>query len=401
MGLVGTGHSIGQVSQLRTDWLVNPAPFKARIIENKATHELALENGLACRVFRLSPNAATINLQNLSSGELYLRAIAPEARVKIDGADYQVGGLEGAPIANYIDAAWVNGLHSDPQAYQFAGYTLGATQARFPWKKRLEWMSRDLPWPPPGRQIIMHYVPPSAPPARLGGPVVLEQDFASMPLGSRLDARWKELKAPSFARASFYNEGKVGEVMSANAGSACIEHAWPAGAQSVEVLMDSGEDDSNSWGPGLALVAGGRVMRFITRPGEGKFEADGKVAGTFDRNKPCHLRVRLVNETAIFEASATGSDYATINVEACPQPPSALRMGKVGINGSGTDSGVDKGMVRCHISKVSWRGPEPAVQTAAHANLPEIDVHYELYDGNPALLEVARRSQHYCQGRSA
>jgi hypothetical protein len=142
--------------------MIDHTPYRTVVASN--ANELVLENGLARRVFRLAPNAATIDLQNLTSGEHYLRAIAPEARVKIDGVDYAVGGLKGAPIANYINASWLDELAADPGAYQFAGYSVGETLPRFAWQKRPEWLARDLPWPPPGKHLVMRYSPPVAPP---------------------------------------------------------------------------------------------------------------------------------------------------------------------------------------------------------------------------------------------
>lgn len=375
------------------DWLIDPAPFKARVTEDKA--RLILENGLARRVFQLGPNAATIDLQNLTSGEHYLRAIAPEARVKIDGVDYEVGGLKGAPVANYINAAWLDRLTADPSAYRFTGYQVGDPLARFAWKKKPEWMAKDQPWPPPGKHLVMRYAPPANPPKALGGPVVLEVDFASMPHGSKLDASWQELKSPGFERASFFNEGKVGEVMAAAAGSACIEGPWPAKAQAVEVLMDSGDDNSAAWGPGLALVVDGRAHRFATRPGEGKYDVDGKPAGDFNRNKPCKLRIRLDGGSAICEAAQGDGAFATIGVIPCPKPPTALRMGKVGMDGSGTSRGADTAAIRCHISKVTWREAGAPAKVESRADLPEVEVHYELYDGIPLLqkwIEVVNKT---------
>ncbi len=34
--------------------------------------------------------------------EEYVRGVSPEGRVKIDGMDVQIGGMEGQPILNYI-----------------------------------------------------------------------------------------------------------------------------------------------------------------------------------------------------------------------------------------------------------------------------------------------------------
>src|SRR3989337_544868 len=81
------------------DWLIDPAPYKAKVFQDQATGDLVLDNGLARRVFRLTPNAATVDLVNLSADEHILRAIAPEARVTVNGAEFEIGGLKGQPIA--------------------------------------------------------------------------------------------------------------------------------------------------------------------------------------------------------------------------------------------------------------------------------------------------------------
>jgi hypothetical protein len=362
------------------DWLINPTPFKAQVQFNEATHELVLENGAARRVIRLSPNAATVDLQNLTTGEHVLRAISPEARVTINGTDYAVGGLQGQPVNNYIKAEWLDKLLADPQAYRFAGWAVGPIEAQFPWQKHREWMAKDLPWPPPGKHVVLRFLPPANPPKELAAPVLLEEDFSK---AATVNAQWVIYKASGFDRASFCNEGKAGEVMAAEAGSVCAQHAWPSGAKSVEVLMDSGDDNSAAWGPGLALLTQQGVQRFITMPGEGRYEAAGKAGGTFDKTKPCRLRVRLENGSAIFETAQEGQPFKIINAASCPKPPSALRVGKVGMNGSGQDAGADQRPIRCHISKVTWRGSEQPTTIATAADLPEIEVHYNIYDGIP------------------
>ena len=364
------------------DWLVNPEPFKSRILENKEKHELILDNGLARRVFQLTPNAACVSMENLTSRELLLRAIAPEARVTIDGIEFAIGGLTGAPIANYINAAWRERLVPISNSYQFTGWKEEAVKARFGWKKRPEWMAKDLPWPPPGKHIVMTYTPPDAPPTSLGGPVVAEDDFAKIN-DAKLNPAWKVLAAPGFDRASFINEGKVGEVMARAAAATCAERAWPAGAQSVEVLMDSGDDHSDAWGPGMAVVQGGRVTTLITNPGSRTYSVNGKKAGSFDPAKPCRLRVRWDRGQLFLEATQGDAPFTLIDSVACVRMPTALRVGKVGMNGSGTDAGADQTVIRCHIQKVTFRGAELARQDTARTDLPLVEVHYELYDGIP------------------
>jgi hypothetical protein len=154
------GHSIA-LQAATTDWLINPEPFKARISLNDATGDLTMDNGLVRRVLRLRPNAATVDLENLTTGEHLLRAVCPEARVTINGTPYAIGGLEGQPVNNYIKAEWINGLRANPGAYRFADWKEGPIEPRMAWQKHLEWLSRDLPWPPPGRHVVLRFVPPT------------------------------------------------------------------------------------------------------------------------------------------------------------------------------------------------------------------------------------------------
>ncbi|CAN5412407.1 hypothetical protein BH11PLA2_BH11PLA2_41670 [soil metagenome] len=142
------------------DWLLHPEGYKAEIKENKAAGELVLSNGLVRRLFRTTPDLATVSLDNLITGECLVRAVGPEARVTLNGTAFAVGGLTGQPVKNYLKAEWLDNLKSVPGAYHFASWTEGAIEARFPWKKRSEWLARDLPWPPPGRHLVLTFKPP-------------------------------------------------------------------------------------------------------------------------------------------------------------------------------------------------------------------------------------------------
>ena len=44
---IGTNHAQTIPGDPDADWLVNPAPYKARVSEDKNTGNLTLENGLA------------------------------------------------------------------------------------------------------------------------------------------------------------------------------------------------------------------------------------------------------------------------------------------------------------------------------------------------------------------
>ena len=41
------------------------------------------------------------------------------------------------------------------------------------------------------------------------------------------------------------------------------------GRDPLEVDMDSGDDNADEWGPGIAVVSGDRVIRFVTMPYQG------------------------------------------------------------------------------------------------------------------------------------
>ncbi|HEY3860814.1 MAG TPA: alpha-galactosidase [Verrucomicrobiae bacterium] len=138
------------------DWLIDPSPFKAKIVSG-GLNEITLENGLIRRVFRLAPNAASVAFDDLMNGQSLLRAIRPEAEVTLDGAKLDVGGLAGPPIENYLTPEWAGQARSEPGALPFVHYKTGRTEARFPWKKRLEWMPSDVPWPPPGVSLTLEF----------------------------------------------------------------------------------------------------------------------------------------------------------------------------------------------------------------------------------------------------
>ncbi|MEN9361306.1 MAG: hypothetical protein RL095_2841 [Verrucomicrobiota bacterium] len=364
------------------DWLVDPAPYKAVIREDQARGELILDNGLVRRVLRKSPNLATTSYRLLPQGEELLRATGPEAVLSFDGVDYAIGGLGGQPVANYLKDAWLKDLKADPQAYAFADWTQGPLEARFAWKKRPEWLSRDLPWPAPGRHLALRFVPPAAPPPNSGA-VLFAEEFRGA-----LKEQWKIHVSPSHARSSFSNEGKAGEIYTPAESAVYAEAPWPAEARSLEVALDCGDDaTSNAWGPGLALMAEGKVLlHFIVRPNQQVFEINGELVGKFDRSQPQRLRVRYVDERLLCEAAEAEGPFQVLARLPAPKLPSSLRVGKTGRGGAGQDfAEIRPELVRCHIKAVELRAAAPAGEAKPRADLPEVTVHYNLYDGLPLI----------------
>ncbi|MCX6867911.1 MAG: hypothetical protein NTV46_17180 [Verrucomicrobia bacterium] len=92
LGLAGT-FSIHAAAS--ADWLLDPSSFQARIHQN--------------RVIRLAPNAATVSFENVMTGESIIRGVRPEARVMLDGVRYDIGGLDGQPVQNFLTVAELHG----------------------------------------------------------------------------------------------------------------------------------------------------------------------------------------------------------------------------------------------------------------------------------------------------
>ena len=144
---------------LAGDWIVDPSPYVASAgLENG---RLVMDNGLIRRELLLAPNAATLSVKCVTTGEEYIRAFKPEAQLCIDGKWFDVGGVEGQPILNYILPEWLPQLKTSPNSYRYRSFTIGEVKERFPWKRRPEWMSHELAWPPKGKEVTLAFTAPS------------------------------------------------------------------------------------------------------------------------------------------------------------------------------------------------------------------------------------------------
>lgn len=370
-----------------TDWLIDASPYAAKVTPSADGREVVLDNGLVRRVIRLKPDVATVAFDNLMTSAALLRSVRPEARVEIDGTRYDVGGLSGQPVHNYIDAAWIDGLEANPEAFHFTNLKIGRTEARFPWKKRLEWMPADVPWPPPGVSLTLEFqAPPGFGQAARPMKVLLADDFTS------LSPEWKLQLSKKHSRTSFQNEGKVGEIMAYENTTAFAERPWPAGATAVQCQIDPGTDRSASWGPGLALVFSNGVVKLNLRPGKGNFgvlSRDGEhEVGQLTDGKPYFLRLTLLARRVACEASLDGRRWEHIGEVAARGTPTAVRVGKLSRDGGAADFGGDSGnLERCRVSELRILGPDESApaQQAANGRGVTVEVHYELFDGIPLL----------------
>ena len=140
------------------DWLIGSKPFKASI--EASQDKVVLSNGLLRRTIKLNPNAVTVELTNLTTGQNMVRSVRPEATMNLDGKLYPIGGLVGQPEHAYLLPEWLNKMTSDPNAFQFKGYRLEPTRERMKWKRVRH--SQDLPWPPKGKGLVLEFTAPAS-----------------------------------------------------------------------------------------------------------------------------------------------------------------------------------------------------------------------------------------------
>ncbi len=144
-----------------TDWLIDPSQFKAKAEVSPDGQQLELNNGLLRRVIRLQPNAATVALDNLVTGESLLRGVKPEAIVEVDGRRFEIGGLKGQPNYAFLRPEWIRELHTDLAAFRFVGYAIGRPAERMAWKQ-VRHHASDVKWPAAGVTLRLDFEEPAS-----------------------------------------------------------------------------------------------------------------------------------------------------------------------------------------------------------------------------------------------
>ncbi|MFZ4574763.1 MAG: hypothetical protein ACOYN0_10230, partial [Phycisphaerales bacterium] len=121
---------------------------------------ITLSNGLVSRTIRVTPNAATVALDNQMTGQSELRSVRPEASVTLNGRAFDVGGLSGQPVHNFILPEWLGSLKAVPGAFTFNSHVVAPIKPRFEWNPRTEWLSAPAAWPPPGLELTLNFAAP-------------------------------------------------------------------------------------------------------------------------------------------------------------------------------------------------------------------------------------------------
>ncbi len=107
-----------------TDWLIKPVPEKAGIYQSADGKNIILYNDLLKRVFRITPDVACVDYKNMSNGQQLLRAVKPEARINLNGKDFDIGGLYGQKENAYILNEWIDHLEKKKEGFHFQSYDI-------------------------------------------------------------------------------------------------------------------------------------------------------------------------------------------------------------------------------------------------------------------------------------
>jgi hypothetical protein len=151
----------GDIPSYEGDYLVSPVPLEARLYVADALGEAYLDNGLVRRSFRLAPNAATIGLDELHSGQALLRAVRPEAAITVNGERYPIGGLAGQPNHAFLRPEWLAQMRADPRAFRFVDFEVGEIGERLAWRPTRHHDPRAT-WPARGVHVALRFLPGAA-----------------------------------------------------------------------------------------------------------------------------------------------------------------------------------------------------------------------------------------------
>lgn len=135
------------------DWLISPVRQKAGVYQDGK--DIILYNGLVKRVFRTGPNTACIDFKNLSNGQQLLRSIKPEARITIDGKEYNIGGLHGQKENAYLLPEWVDSLRAGKEDFIVTGHTVSDIHPYLNWKESIPAMGAKQAT---GKELVFDYV---------------------------------------------------------------------------------------------------------------------------------------------------------------------------------------------------------------------------------------------------
>ena len=133
------------IAKCSYDWLVERDRSKAEIYRSKDGKDIILANDMVSRVFRIMPNLATIDIVNRMTGENMLRAVSSEGMIRIDGKNWNIGGLDGQPERGYIKREWIDDMTATPNSFIVEDFEITPLSERLEWARSRWALNTEAP----------------------------------------------------------------------------------------------------------------------------------------------------------------------------------------------------------------------------------------------------------------
>lgn len=144
---------ISQNISQQKDWLVKPISEKSSI--KMTDHQIILDNGLLRRSFFIGENIGCYDYFNQSSQQQLIRSIKPEGRVKINGKNYHIGGLNGQTENAYLKPEWLKNFKKGSTDFIYQSAEIKPIEPFINWKASTWTANRKQPT---GKRLILNFI---------------------------------------------------------------------------------------------------------------------------------------------------------------------------------------------------------------------------------------------------
>lgn len=119
------------------DWLITPDKARACVFQTHNGKDIVLTNGLVSRIFRITPNLASVDIINhMEKNQSMLRAVSNEGELKINGKVYTLGGLTGQEEYGYTLYKWVDDMKCAPQSFRVIDFEITNYTPEIAWANK-------------------------------------------------------------------------------------------------------------------------------------------------------------------------------------------------------------------------------------------------------------------------
>ena len=127
------------------DWLINADKYKAGVWAGEDGKSIVISNGLVSRVFRITPNLATVNIVNQMTDESMLRAVSSEGELTINGITWHLGGLDGQPERGYLKTEWIEQMTPKNRSFIVEDFEIQDSIHTLKWARSRWALNKNLP----------------------------------------------------------------------------------------------------------------------------------------------------------------------------------------------------------------------------------------------------------------